>query len=74
MNMGDMAKTIALVTPYYDNPNSVFFSAEHDEIFLPNTDKALPPEAVAEMRELGWHQEDVPEDEYDPDEGWIGYT
>ncbi len=78
MKLKHLADAIAILIPYYDDPNGYHVGAEHDEIFLYETDRPLSPEDVQRMVAMGWSQdggadEESPED-YRPDLGWKHFT
>ena len=80
MNLKNLLAGITTLQPYYDNPDGYHLSAEHDQIWMRQTDKPLPPEVVQKMIDAKWFQEGaVYEDEfkaenYAPEESWTAYT
>jgi hypothetical protein len=86
MTARDIVAGINLLLPYYNDPEGQHISAEHDELWLDATDRALTPEDVEKMVALGWHQvsddddgdDDADEEfapkHYRPEEAWIAYV
>ena len=81
MNLNELITGLTILRAHYDQPDGYHLSAEHDEIFLDATQTPLSPEGVQKMIDAGWFQElhDSHEDDfavvdYDPQEGWKGYT
>ena len=74
MTIAGLIEGATILRDYYDNPNGYHVGAEHDQIFLWATQRSLPPEKVARMRELGWFQSYADEDTYDPEDGWSAFV
>ena len=79
-NLRDVMEGMAILRPYYDDQDADHLGAEHDEIFMWATDRPVSPEDVLRLRELGWRQPDVEDDdegepgEYDPEESWAVFV
>ena len=76
----DLAEGIKLTAQYRDKPG-YDCSAEHDVMYLHNTDKPMSREDIQKMIDFGFHQEDVGDsctdycvDDYDHEESWVFYT
>jgi hypothetical protein len=74
MKLDDLGAAIAILRPYYDDPTGYHVAAEHDVIYLMETDRPLTLEDAKKMMDLGWIQDDganddVPE-EYNPAQAW----
>ena len=84
MTLENLLEGIAILRPYYDDPNGYHVGAEHDEVWLYATDRPLSTDDVRRMRALDWGQDcdaaDEDEDpeaaatEYDPEESWRAFV
>jgi hypothetical protein len=78
MKFTELTQAISILSPYYDDPDGYHVGAEHDQIYLYATDRALAPEDVIRMLALGWFQESGATDDepeaYDAEEGWQSFT
>lgn len=79
MTLDKLVEGIMILSKYFDKPDGYHIGAEHDIIYVFGTDKPVNDEDAAKLRELGWHQPDVDEDDdgnapYDSDEGWGAYV
>jgi hypothetical protein len=83
MRARDIAAGINLLLTYYDNPEGYHVGADHDQVYMSATNRALTPEDVEKMVALGWHQEHVGRGDYTeefaskhyrPEEVWIAYV
>ena len=76
MSTQDVIAGMQIILPYYDQADGGFNTgADHDVIYMYATDKPVSAEDIAKIKELGWFQTDVEEDddgnvEYDVDSGW----
>ena len=81
MKLDNLIEGLTILRPHYKNGGDSYNTgAEHDQIYAYQTDTPLTETEAARMRELGWFQPDVPEDDeenpgpYDPEEGWSAFT
>ena len=82
MTIKDLSDALAIFMPYYDDASSEFTYAEHDEFYLPATDKPMSEEDVKKVKGLGWFQPEASEDEecdsteaeYNPEYDWQHFT
>lgn len=74
MRLNDIIRGINILQDYYVNPNGYKLSADHDQIFLAATERALSDDSVIEMKRLGWFQPDNDGETYDPENGWSAFV
>ncbi len=75
MRLGNFREGLEILTRYFNDPDGYHIGAEHDQIYIYATNRPLSEEDVAKMVELGWFQDELPEDApYDPEEGWSVFT
>lgn len=74
MNLKQFLAGVKILRKYYNDPDGYHIDAVHDIVYMYSTDKPLTPQHVKELRDLGWFQRDLPETEYDPEEGWEAYV
>lgn len=76
MTLDKFIEGLQIMKPYYDKPDGYHLGAEHDQIYIYATDRALPESDVKRLIELQFFQPDVDGDDdftfenYDPTEGW----
>lgn len=73
MKVQDIIAGIEILTPYYDNLDYQI-GAEHDQIYMYQTDTPVSDEDMTKLKELGWFQEGVEEDSYDVAESWSAFV
>jgi hypothetical protein len=49
---------MTILLPYYDNPNGYHSGAEHDVLYMYETDKPVSDEDKVKLEELGWNLSD----------------
>ena len=79
MNLKNFIAGIEIIKTYYNNQEGYHIGAEHDQIYLYETDRPITPEHVEMLEELDWFQPDAYEDdegetEYDPNIGWGAFV
>lgn len=75
MNLGSFITGAEIIRKYYSARDGYHLAAEHDQIYLYPTDHPMTEEDVFAVKELGWFQDDVgDDDEYDPTSGWSCYV
>lgn len=70
MNLHEFRRGLDVFSMYYADAEGYHLAAEHDQIYLYPSDSPMSEDDVATVKALGWFQEDTPEDEYSPDDGW----
>jgi len=76
MNLKEFRQGIDILAKYYDKPDGHHIGAEHDVIYVYDTDHPVSPEDCAQLWALGWGQEgcDNEKGEYDPEVGWYAFV
>ena len=81
MNLSNFIGGLSILSEYYDDQECYPLGAEHDIVYLAETDRPLNEKDVSYLRELGWFQEGHAEAEdaggtavYDPAAGWAAFT
>ena len=80
MKLSAFIEGLQILKPHYKDGDGYEIGAEHDQFYAYQTETPLTDEEVARMRELGWFQPEVPEDDdenpgpYDPEEGWSAFV
>ncbi len=75
MQLSKFIQGLTILSKYYDKPDGDHIGAEHDQFFAWATTRALEPDDIAKMRELGWFQPDQEDGAgYDPTKGWSTFT
>lgn len=65
--LSNVMQGMKILSSYYHDVNGYHVAAGHDQLFMYTTDKVVTDQDVAELKRLGWFQD---EDQYDPNEGW----
>jgi uncharacterized protein YqhQ len=58
MNLKNFIDGVDILKKYYDNLGGYHLGAEHDQIYLYQTDKPLSDEDQTKMKSLKWFQPD----------------
>lgn len=79
MKLKNLVEGIAILRPYYTDPDGYNMGCEHDEFCMFPTDKPVSTEDLAKLIELDWFQPDVKVDDltvgdYDPEESWCAFV
>lgn len=74
MDLGSFITGAEIIRKYYSAQDGYHLAAEHDQIYLYATDRPMTEEDVLTVKELGWFQDDVEDDEYDPNNSWSCYV
>lgn len=79
MKLDKLVEGITILSRYFDDPAGRHVGAEHDIIYVYETNNPVSDEDVVKLKELGWHQPEVDEDDdgnapYDPEEGWGAFV
>lgn len=73
MKLSSLIEGLKTLQSYYKGEDGYHVGAEHDQIYIYQTDRPLTPEDVQKMRDLGWFQPDQTQDEYNPENGWSAF-
>ncbi len=78
MKLSELKQAVDILTPYYNRADGDHVSAEHDMIYLHETDQILSADDQLSMIGMGWFQEyGASEDQpfnYNPCEAWQHHT
>lgn len=80
MELNNFINGLQIFQLYFNKPDGFHIGAEHDQIYVYNTDHPMHADDVARVVAIGWFQPEVPyEDEflpemYNPEEGWSCYV
>ena len=73
MTFNEVLEGMEIIGKYYDDKDDFHVSAEHDQIYLDNTDRPICEEDLQTLDQLGWFQTNISEG-YDPDEMWSAFV
>lgn len=81
MMLSNFIKGLDILRPHYAESDGYHLGAEHDIIYVYNTDTPVSADDVADLLNLGFFQPNVPFNgdeptvaDYDPTEGWAAYV
>lgn len=75
MSLKDFIDGMEIIKMYYDDLEGYHIGAEHDQIYLYETNRPITPEHREMLKELDWFQPELDEeDEYDPNVGWSSFV
>jgi hypothetical protein len=80
VKLGDFIGGLTTLRPYYKDGDGYHLGAEHDVFYAYATDRPLSPNDVQRMRDLGWFQSEVDDDDdgnhgqYDPEGTWSAFV
>ena len=72
MNLISFITGLQILLPHYHKQDDYVMAAEHDTIYLYNTDTPLTESEVKKMTDLGWYQDNTVD--YDQSKDWIAYV
>lgn len=73
MRLSSFVEGVEILSKYYKSLDGHHMGADHDIIYLCETDKIINDKDVFRLWELGFFQEGLDE-EYDPEESWQCYV
>lgn len=81
MTLGEFLAGAEILRPYYDDPNGYHLGADHDVIYVYNTDRPVLPADLERLAAMGWQQDNTSHEDgewrvadYDPEESWWAYV
>lgn len=74
MKLSSLIEGLKTLQPYYEDADGYHIGAEHDQVYVYPTARALTPEDVQKMRDLGWFQPEQADEEYNAEESWSAFT
>lgn len=74
MKLSAFISGLNILKPHYNGGDGYHLGAEHDQFYAYPTDTPLSDEEVQQMRGLGWFQPEMPDEPYDPKEGWSAFV
>lgn len=80
MKLNAFIDGLNILRTHFEDGDGFHIGAEHDQFYVYKTDTPLDSGEVGMLRDLGWFQPEVEEDEngdagpYDPEEGWSAWA
>lgn len=76
MKLSNFIDGLAILRPYYDDPDGFHIGAEHDQFYAYATSREMSHDDVLKMRNLGWFQpaQDDDASPYSVEDGWSAFT
>ena len=76
MKLNELIEGLKILQKYYDQPNGYNTGADHDVIYIYQTQKPVSEEDLKKLHEFGFFQSGykLENGEYNPDEGWQVFT
>ena len=76
--INQMIEGLTILSKYYNKYGESYnLGADHDVVYIYQTDRPVSDEDVARLRKMSFFQENVDHEEgepYDPREGWMVYV